>query len=156
MRGVTPENYQKVRHVSKFNEETIFEPLKVEKDRQTELCGIIPQEIELRFFTYKWVHESQKSTVAALDNQYLYAYILKWTNKNDFRPPKNLDYTPRTNTCSFDGMIGDKQVAIWCVRYHTAPCHFKGVRISTLHKGMLNSKIRRHEVAPWAWKTAGF
>ena len=27
--------------------------------------------------------------------------------QNDFRPPKHLDYTPRTNTCSFDGMIGD-------------------------------------------------
>ena len=31
MRGVTPENYQKVRPVFKLNEETIFEPLKVEK-----------------------------------------------------------------------------------------------------------------------------
>ena len=45
MRGVTHENYQKVRHVSKFNEETIYEPLKDEKDRQTEFCGIILQKL---------------------------------------------------------------------------------------------------------------
>ena len=43
MRGVTHENYQKLRPVSKFNEETISDPLKDEKDRQTELCEIILQ-----------------------------------------------------------------------------------------------------------------
>ena len=53
MLGVTHENYKKVRHVSKFNEETIFGSLKVEKDRQTELCGIILQKMELGFFTLK-------------------------------------------------------------------------------------------------------
>ena len=31
----------------------------------------------------------------------------KVNSKNDFQPPKRLDYTPRTNTCSFGGMIGD-------------------------------------------------
>ena len=50
MRGVTHENYEKVRPVFKLYKETIFEPLKVEKDRQTELCGIIAPEMELRFF----------------------------------------------------------------------------------------------------------
>ena len=49
MRGRTPENYQKVRPVSKLNEETIFEPLIVEKDRQIEVCGIILQKMELMF-----------------------------------------------------------------------------------------------------------
>ena len=27
--------------------------------------------------------------------------------RNNFRPPKHLYYPPRTNTCSFDGIIGD-------------------------------------------------
>ena len=47
MRGVTHENYEKVRPVFKLYKETIFDPLKVEKDRETELCEIILQEMEV-------------------------------------------------------------------------------------------------------------
>ena len=97
MRVVTHENYQKVRPVSKFNGETISEPLKDEKDHLTELCGIILQKLSLclNFDCYS-------------SRQPIHVRIYpKVNSKNDFRPPKHLDYTPRTNTCSLDGMIGD-------------------------------------------------
>ena len=94
---ITYENYQKVRSVSKFNEETISEPLKDEKDHLTELYGIILQKLSLclNFDCY-------------ISRQPIHERIYpKVNNKNDFRSPKHLDYVPRTNTCSFDGMIGD-------------------------------------------------
>ena len=90
MRGVTPENYQKVRTVSKLNAETIFESLKVEKDHQTELCGIIPQEMELRF-----------SHINEYTNHKSEQYILKFDGALVFEPKKSRTIAKASHAESF-------------------------------------------------------